>query len=193
MTKAPTRNVTLLLQQAQDGHTDAIGELFSLVYEELHAVAVRRMRNESPGHLLQPTALVNETYMRLFGTHPARLADRKHFFSVAAAAMGRILIDSSRAERASKRGGRPQRVTVKSFMQIAPASADELVRIEEAIAQLAATDQRAAEVLKLSYFGGCNTEQIAEFFNVSQRTVQRDLNVAQAFLERLLRSDGSHA
>ena len=186
------KNVTVLLQEAQTGREGAIGELFSTVYADLHAVAVRRMRHESPGHLLQPTALVNETYLRLFGDHPARLADRKHFFSVAAAAMGRVLIDLSRAERASKRGGRPQRVTVHSFMQIAPASADELVRIDDAIKDLARMDERAAEVLRLAYFGGCSTEQIAEFFEVSLRTVQRDLNVAQAFLQRRLRSDAAN-
>ena len=129
----------------------------------------------------------------LFGNHPARLADRKHFFSVAAAAMGRVLIDLSRAESASKRGGRPKRVTVHSFMQIAPASADELVQIEDAINELARLDERAAEALRLAYFGGCGAEQIAEFFDVSLRTVQRDLGVAQAFLQRRLRSDAPHA
>ena len=136
MPTAKTKNVTLLLEEAQAGREEAIGELFKLVYKDLHAVAVRRMRGSSPDHLLQPTALVNETYMRLFGEHPARLVDRKHFFSVAATAMSRVLIDFSRAELAAKRGGRPQRVTVQSFMQVAPTSADELVRIQEAIDEL---------------------------------------------------------
>lgn len=188
MTAPDNKSVTVLLQEAQAGRKEAVGELFSAVYDELHAIAVRRMRGAPQGHVLQPTALVNETYMRLFGDHPADLADRKHFFSVAATAMSRVLIDLARAEAAAKRGGRPQRVTVRSFMQIASGSPDEFIRIQEAILALGRIDDQAAETVKLAYFAGCDTKQIAELQEVSQRTVQRNLNVARAFLERHVRS-----
>jgi RNA polymerase sigma factor (TIGR02999 family) len=181
--------VTRLLDEIRAGRKEALDELFRAVYSDLHAVAVRRMRNAPEGSLLQPTALVNETYLRLFGEHPAQVNDRKHFFSLAATAMARILVDLSHSERAAKRGGRPQRVTIQSFMQVAPASADELVKINDAIAELANIDERAAEVVRMTYFAGRDTEDIAEFFGVSPRTVQRDLTVARAFLQRHVRAD----
>jgi len=181
--------VTHLLEEIRAGRKEALDELFRAVYSDLHAVAVRRMRSAPEGNLLQPTALVNETYLRLFGEHPAQVNDRKHFFSLAATAMARILVDLSRSERAAKRGGRSQRVTIQSFMQIAPASADELVKINDAIAELAKIDERAAEVVRMTYFAGRDTEDIAEFFGVSPRTVQRDLTVARAFLQRHVRAD----
>lgn len=193
MPPGAAKNVTVLLHEAQAGRKQAVEELFNTVYGELHAVAVNRMRGAAPGHILQPTALVGETYMRLFGDHPVQFTDRKHFFSVAATAMSRILVDLARAERSAKRGGRPQRVTIRSFMQIAPSSQEEHIRIEEAIRELSCIDKRAAEAVRLAYFAGCDSEQIAEFLNVSQRTAQRDLNVARAFLERQLRSHDNQA
>lgn len=192
MPTGASKSVTILLQEAQAGREDAVEELFSAVYGELRAIAARRMSAEAC-HILQPTALVNETYLRLFGEHPVKLTDRKHFFSVAATAMSHVLIDFARAERSAKRGAGAQRVTVKSFMQVAPSSADEAIRIQEAIDDLGRIDVRAAEALRLAYFAGCDTAQIAEFLHVSQRTAQRDLNVARAFLERRLRSHGAHS
>ncbi len=193
MPSGASKNVTVLLHEAQAGREEAIGELFNAVYGELRAVAANRMRGSAPGHILQPTALVNETYMRLFGAHPVQFADRKHFFSVAATAMSRILIDLARAESAAKRGVRPQQITVRSFMQVTSSTAEDHIRIQEAIEGLGRIDKRAAEAVHLAYFAGCDTEQIAGFLHISQRTAQRDLNVAKAFLERQLRANAPEA
>ena len=189
----PTKpRVTVLLDEARDGRKEAIGELFDLVYEELHLIAQRRMRQEQAGHLLQPTALINETYIRLFGDGPATIVGRQRFFAAAAAAMHRVLIDFARAESTLKRGSRPQQVEIQDWMSVSSGTPDQQLDIKHGIDALAELDLRAAEAMQLATYGGRSAEEIADLLQVTRRTVERDLASARLFLKRYLSSNGTH-
>lgn len=193
MRDEPQHEVTRLLEEAQSGRKEAIGELFDLVYHELHAVAERRMRQEKAGNLLQPTALVNETYLRLFGDGPAPITGRQHFFGVAASAMRRILIDMSRAERAEKRGGRPVQVDLEEWMQITDDAPELQMDLQNGLDGLAALDARAAQVMEMVIYGGRSATEVADLLHMNRRTVERDIASARLFLKRYLSTDATHS
>lgn len=193
MTSDPQHQVTQLLAEAYSGRKDAEHELFRLVYRELHDIAVHRMRLENPGNLLQPTALVNETYIRLFGKGPTPLNDRQHFFSVAAVAMREILIDQARAEKAQKRGSRPIKVDLKEWMQVADGSSNLEIDIKNAIAALRALDERSAKTMEWFIFCGFTAPEIADLLQVNRRTVEREIASGRLFLKRYLTENATHS
>ena len=193
MRDEPQHEVTRLLEEAQSGRKEAVGELFDLVYDELHAVAERRMRQEKSGNLLQPTALVNETYLRLFGDEPAPITGRQHFFGVAASAMRRILIDMSRAEKAEKRGGRPVQVDLEDWMQITDDAPELQIDLQNGLDALAALDARAAQVMEMVIYGGRSATEVADLLQMNRRTVERDIASARLFLKRYLSTDATHS
>jgi RNA polymerase sigma factor (TIGR02999 family) len=179
--------VTNLLAAVERGDPRAAGELLPLVYDELRRLAAARMAEEKPGQTLQATALVHEAYVRLVGGTAAPQWDgRGHFFAAAAEAMRRILVDAARRKRALRRGGSGQRFDLREGDLVAVPVDDDLLDLDEALSELAATDPRAAELVKLRVFAGATVEEAAEYLGVSPRTAKRTWTYARAWLGRRL-------
>jgi len=181
--------VTALLQAWTDGDPSALPALVPLVEQELQRLARHYMRGERPGHTLQPTALVNEAYLRLVGVAHVRWQNRAHFLAVAARTMRRILVDMARAKGYQKRGGRAPVVPLDDLEVAAPAPATDLVALHDALDALARVDARKAQVVELRYFGGLTVSETAEVLDVSPETVMRDWTFAKAWLLRELAPD----
>lgn len=177
------RPVTALLLAWRSGDRDALTQLMQLVHTELHGLAQRYMRGERQDHTLQATALVNEAYLRLVDAD-VDWKDRAHFFAVAATTMRRILVDHARALGRHKRAG--VKVSLEESVIVAADRTAELVAIDEALTRFAESDERAAKVVELHYFGGLTYDEIAEALDISPATVHRDLRFAKAWLYREL-------
>jgi RNA polymerase sigma factor (TIGR02999 family) len=152
------------------------------LYSELHRMAARLFDAERAGHTLQPTALINELYLRLDASHPPEWRSRTHFFAVAASTLRRILIDAARAHGAQRRGGGQQQVSLDLAEAGAACSYDNLLIVDEALNQLEKADERAARVTELRFFAGLEESEIAEELGVSEITVKRDWRFARAWL-----------
>lgn len=179
------RDLTLLLQAAGDGDRDAYARLYEAVYVELRKVARASLRREAPGHTLQPTALVNEAYLRL-APDGAAWQNRRHFFGAAAEAMRRILVDHARKRLAHKRGAGAERVTLSGVDLLAGEETADVLRIDEALQELGATQPRLAELVMLRYFAGMSVEETAQALGVSPATAKRDWAYARAWLRERL-------
>jgi RNA polymerase sigma factor (TIGR02999 family) len=155
------------------------------VYDELHRMAVRHLRRERPGHTLQPTAIVNEAYMRLVGRQNVNWQDRAHFFAVAAQSMRRILVEHARHKNAQKRGGGGTRYLLDTIVMTEPRAVD-LIAVDNALVKLAELDAEQARVVEMRFFGGLTEEETAEVLSVSSKTVQRKWLAAKMFLYREL-------
>ena len=176
-------DITALLAAARRGDHESQGRLFDVVYHQLHGMAAAQMRKERPGHTLQPSALVNEAYLRLLGRGDVPWENRAHFFTTAAGTMRRILIDHARAKRAGKRDGALHRVDLDDAPALfADDDADRLIAVDDALQTLAEWDARQATVVSLKFFAGLSTEEIASALNVSERTIKRDWSMARAWL-----------
>jgi RNA polymerase sigma factor (TIGR02999 family) len=179
-------NVTKLLGNAADGDTHSLNLLYEQVYAELRAIAVQKMASERPGHTLQPTALVHEAYLRLGGAERFKFESRAHFFTSAAEAMRRILVDSARRHSQVKRGGDQERVELCETRIAAPVEDEKLLLVNEALDALAREDPMDAEVAKLRYFVGLTHREIADALGVSEITVHRHWAVARVRLFELI-------
>jgi RNA polymerase sigma-70 factor, ECF subfamily len=177
--------VTRLLGELASGTTDAANRLASLVYDELHVIAVAAMRREDDGHTWQPTELVHEAFSRLVGQQRVAWQNRHHFFGIASQAMRRLLVDHARARHQLKRDG-GERVTLTANVGGAVPDNLDILELNDALDRLAELDARQAKVVELRYFGGLSVEETAETLDVSVATVKRDWNVARAFLRRAL-------
>ncbi|HET9424365.1 MAG TPA: sigma-70 family RNA polymerase sigma factor [Gemmatimonadaceae bacterium] len=180
-------DVTQMLRAWREGDQAAAERLLPIVYAELHRRAAAAMRREDDGHTLQPTALVNEAYMRLVGQRHAQWQNRSQFYGVAAQLMRRILIDHAREHLAAKRGGGARQVTLSGVD--APADGDEAVDIlalHDALDRLAVLDERQAKIVELRYFAGLGVEEAAETLEISPATVKREWATARAWLRREL-------
>src|SRR5438093_6218523 len=175
-------NATVLLTAVERGEPKAANELLELVYQELRQLATRKMAQESPGQTLQPTALVHEAWLRLVGSENPNFENRAHFFSAAAEAMRRILIDRARRRRTRRHGGGYERVDLKECDLVAPQADDELLAVHEALDKLAKEYPFQAEVVKLRYFGGRTNEEVAQILDISRTAVKTDWAVARAWL-----------
>ena len=180
-----TGEVTRLLKAMHDGDSAAAEHLLPLVYAELHRIASAYMRRERDGHTLQPTALINEAYLRLVG-EDIEWTNRAHFIGLSAHVMRRVLVDYARQHNAERRAGGLKRVEMNDNLAISPERLDEVIFLDEAMAKLAANNARQARVVELRYFGGLSVEQIAEILNVAPRSVKRDWALARIFLFREL-------
>ena len=178
--------LTLLLNNAAGGDTVSLNQLYEQVYAELRAIAVQKMAYERPGHTLQPTALVNEAYLRLGGAEHFKFENRAHFFAAAAEAMRRILVDSARRHGQLKRGGDQERVELHETRIAAPDENDKLLLVHEALDDLAREDPIKAEVVKLRYFVGLKHQEIADALGISEVTVRRHWAVARVRLFELI-------
>ncbi len=181
-------DVTRILECIEHGNPKAADELLPLLYGELRKLAASRMANEAPNQTLQPTALVHEAWLRLVGNDNPQFANRAHFFSAAAEAMRRILIDKARRKRALRHGGEQQRVEMEGLEVAAPSNDDELLAISEALDKLAATHSIQAEVVKLRYFVGMTNVEAAQALGLSERTVKNYWSHARAWLYRELQN-----
>jgi RNA polymerase sigma-70 factor, ECF subfamily len=177
--------VTQLLKAMQAGDSAAAANLLPLVYSELHRLARAAMRRERPDHTLQPTALINEAYLRLAGQE-VEWNNRAHFIGVAAHVMRQVLVDYARAHSAEKRAGGLHRVEMDDDLAISPERIDEVVAVDEALTRLAAQNPRQARVVELRYFGGLSVEQIAQLLEIAPRSVKRDWSLARIALAREL-------
>jgi RNA polymerase sigma factor (TIGR02999 family) len=179
--------VTRILSAIEQGDPCAAEQLLPLVYDELRRLAAQRLAGEGPGHTLQPTALVHEAYLKLVGPDPRQPWNgRVHFFAAAAEAMRRILIDHARRKHRARRGGGMKRIELDDLDDIelggGGGDADELLALDEALAQLAAADPRRAELVRLRYFAGLTLEQAAELLGISRATADRHWAFARAWL-----------
>jgi len=174
--------VTRLLRAWSDGDEAALARLAPLVEAELHRLAGSYLRRERPGHTLQTTALVNEAYLRLIDDSAVEWQNRAHFYGIAAQLMRRILVDHARRRRKLKRGGDPLRVSLAEAENAAPEKSADIIALDEALSSLAKLDPQKSQIVELKFFGGLQEEAIAEALTISLRTVQREWNLARAWL-----------
>ena len=180
-------DVTGLLLAWGQGDEAALERLVPLVHAELHRIAKRCMRGERAAHSLQPTALVNEAYLRLVDVQRVRWQDRAYFLSMAARLMRRVLVDHARARRYLKRGGGAVKVTLVDDLVVPSEPGRDLEALDDALAALAKVDERKSRVIELRFFGGASVEETAAVLKVSVDTVMRDWKLAKAWLLRELR------
>ena len=186
MTPSPQK-VTHLLVAWGNGDQAAREELMSLVYEELHRLAHRYMKEERPGHTLQTSALVNEAFVKLVDQKTVRWQNRAHFYAIAAQLMRRILVDHARHHQAAKRGGpNQQRLSITSAGQRGGKPDLDLLALHEALEELKTFDPQQERIVELRYFGGLSIEETAEVMNIGHATVERDWKMARAWLRRKL-------
>jgi RNA polymerase sigma-70 factor, ECF subfamily len=183
------QDVAIQLDRAAKGDETTQSHVFELIHAELHRLARAAMSMERPDHTLQPTALVNEAYIRLVGNTTVSWESRAHFFGAAARAMRQILINHAQARVAEKRGGTAQRVELDESMAAQNQNAEELLAVDTALEQLAVVDQRSARIVELRYFVGLTFDEVAALLGVSVKTAKRDWEFARVWLERRLRAD----
>ena len=180
-------SITELLVQWSQGSQAALEELAPHVNRELHGLAAAYLNRRRPNQTLQPTALVNEAWLRLIGQkRPIPWENRAHFFGIAARLMRIILVDQLRSRRAAKRGGAARAVTLEEATMLLPSRALDVIEISEALDELAKVDERKAKVIELRYFGGMEREEIATALGMTIFTVKRDLRLAEAWLRQFL-------
>lgn len=183
----PPEGVTELLKDWADGNPSALERLMPLVYSELRRQARNYLRRERADHTLQPTALVNEAYLRLVDQKNARWQNRSQFFGVAAQLMRRILVDHARLHQAQKRGGSgQQRLSLTNVEQVGAGPDLDLLALHEALNELAAVDPQQARIVELKFFGGLSIEESAEVLGIGHATVERDWKMARAWLRSKL-------
>ncbi len=181
-----THEITQLLQDWSKGDQAAFDQLVPLVQSELHRLAKRYMAGERQGNILQPTALVNEAYLRLIDWKNVQWQNRAHFFGVSAQLMRRILVDVARSQNYAKHGGGAQHVSLAEAGAISHEKEIDLLALDEALGRLAALDPRQSQVVEMRYFGGMELGEIAEVLGVSLGTVKRDWSIARLWLKREL-------
>jgi RNA polymerase sigma-70 factor, ECF subfamily len=184
-----SRDVTGLLHAWADGDDRAMDQLAPLVEAELRRLARGLMRRERHGHTLQPTALVNEAFVRLMDARHVRCTDRAHFVGLASRLMRRVLVDHARARAYHKRGGDAERVALTEDVAIAPDDHSvNVIAVDRALEALAAVDPRQARVVELRFFGGLSVDETADVLHMSADTIKRDWRLAKAWLARELGS-----
>lgn len=175
-------DVTRILGRVQEGDPGAADELLPLVYDELRKLAAHRMAQQTPGQTLQATALVHEAWLRLIGDDPVQWNSRGHFFSAAAEAMRRILVERARKKAARKHGAGLQRVDLDQVDIALDTDDDLLLLLNDALEEFREKDPTAAELIKLRFFAGLPNHQAAELLGLSERTAKRSWAYARAWL-----------
>ena len=182
-------DVTQILNEIEDGDGQAADKLLPLVYDELRKLAAAKMAQENPGQTLQATALVHEAYIRLVDVEKVQHWDsRGHFFSAAAEAMRRILVENARKKATEKRGGSLQKIDIDDFDISDDTSPEQLFAVDDAVTQLTAFDPTAGGIVKLRYFAGLSVEQAGAALGISTKTAYRHWNFARAWLHSELMS-----
>jgi RNA polymerase sigma-70 factor, ECF subfamily len=184
-------DITQLLRDWSNGDRDAPAELMPLVYRELRRLADSYMSHERDGHTLQPTALVNEAFLRLIDQTRVNWQNRAHFFGIAAQLMRRILLDYARAHKTEKRGGVVKRLSLDEVAILPAQRAADLIALDEALQELARFDERKSQIVELRFFGGLGVDETAEVLGIHRATVLRDWAVAKAWLHRELSKESA--
>ncbi len=179
---SPQNEVTQLLLAWSDGDEAALAQLVPRVEAELHRLAQIYLSRERPGHSLQTTALVNEAFLQLIDSKSIQFQNRAHFFGVTANLMRRILVDHARRRQQLKRGGDALQVSLAEAENVGRMRSAGVIALDDALATLAGFDPRKSQIVELKFFGGLSEEEIAEVMKISLRTVQRDWNLARAWL-----------
>lgn len=179
-------DVTDILGQIGAGDESAPDQLLEIVYDDLRRLAGAYFKNERPGHTLQPTALVHEAYMRLVNWDNVTWQNRAHFFAVAAQVMRHILIDHARGKGAQRRYG-GERVLIAEADRLAESTEIDVLRLEEALQELAKADARQARIVEMRFFGGLSNHETGHVLGISERTVKREWAFAKAWLRRELK------
>lgn len=182
MSTTQSIDITRILHDIERGEEQASEQLLPLVYKELRQQAARQMAKEKSNHTLQPTALVHEAYLRLVGGEEQQWENRRHFFSAAAEAMRRILVENARRKQRIRHGGEWQRVELNGLDVAVTANDDQLMIVNEALAKLEEEDPESAELIKLRFFVGLPNVQAAKILNMSERTAKRNWAYARAWL-----------
>src|ERR1044072_9455668 len=191
MDSSSPNSVTQLLVAWSDGDQSARDQLISVVYEELHQLAHRYMKRESPGHTLQTSALVNEAFVRLVDQKNVRWQNRAHFFGIAAQMMRRIQVDYARSRNYARRGGGAAQISLDEALIVSDERSAEVVNVHEALERLAELDARKSQIVELRFFGGLSIDETAVVLSVSPGTVMRDWTLAKAWLRREMTSNGT--
>jgi RNA polymerase sigma-70 factor, ECF subfamily len=179
--------VTILLQKWRGGDDAALAEIAQIVDRELHRLAVSYLRRERTGHTLQPTALVNEAYLRLVGQDAQPdFESRSHFVAIAANHMRQILVDHARRHRAAKRGAGVTLMALDDAHAVSEPLSVDLLALDEALSKLADIDARKARAMELKFFGGLQMAEIAAVLNISVKTVEKDIRLGAAWLRSAL-------
>ncbi|MEM6793018.1 MAG: sigma-70 family RNA polymerase sigma factor [Acidobacteriota bacterium] len=185
----PNSDVSLLLNRWSRGEAEALPELMPLIMEDLRGIARRHMTVEDPGHTLDPTALVNELYLKLAGRRTVSWQNRAQFFAFVAGSMRRLLVDHARGRKTHKRGGEVVRISLDPSMRVPEPDRDpDLLALDQALTDLAALDERQARIVELRYFTGLTVEEVAEVEKISPTTVKREWRTARLWLMREIRS-----
>jgi RNA polymerase sigma factor (TIGR02999 family) len=177
-------DVTRILNAIEQGNAQAADELLPLIYEELRVLAAQKLSHEQPGQTLQATALVHEAYIRLVGEDDCNWDNRGHFFTAAAEAMRRILVDIARRKKSQRRGGDRKRLDLDNLRIASNNPPDNLIELDEALTRLTNHDPEVADLVKLHYFGGLTLEQAAKTKGISRRTAGRYWKYARLWLYR---------
>lgn len=184
--------ITKLLLAWSEGDQEALDRLVPLVQAELQRLSRRYLAKERCGHILQSTALINEVYLRLIGWQNVHWENRAHFFGVAAQLMRHILINYAIEQKAKKRGGRLEYVTLEEAANLFPRRNSDLIDLNIALGRLATLHSRQSRVVEFHFFGGLTLKEIAEVLGVSLGTVKRDLTLAKLWLLRELRGEADY-
>ena len=179
-------DVTALLRQVSVGNRQAMDTIIPLVYRELRSIAHHHLRREDPGHTLNTTALVHETYLRLVDLRRIEWQHRTHFFAMASRMMRRILVNYARRRKRVKRGGGRARLTLSELDLPIDENLDALLALDEALRRLEAANERRCRVVECRFFAGLSIEETAEALGVSPGTVKRDWRLARLWLNRQL-------
>jgi RNA polymerase sigma factor (TIGR02999 family) len=179
-------DVARLLRDWGGGDRSALDQLIPEVHSELHRLARAYLARERPGHTLQPTALVNEAYLKLAGERRMQCRDRAHFIAVAARLMRFILVDYCRGKQFQKRGGGAVRVTFDENLEVGGDRSADLLALDQALERLEAQDARKSRIAELRYFGGLSVQEVAEALTISVATVMREWRLTKAWLQREL-------
>jgi len=182
-------DVTRILNAIEAGEERAVDQLILTVYQELRYLATKKLHEEAAGQTLQPTALVHEAYLRLLGDQDQTWKSRTHFFSAAAEAMRRILVDNARRKRSLKRGEKHQRVNLEDVDLAIKGPSKDIVALDEALSKLAALDKTKADLIKLRYFAGFTIEQAAKALDISLTTAKRHWRYTKAWLYNQITND----
>jgi RNA polymerase sigma-70 factor, ECF subfamily len=178
--------VTELLREWNAGRAEARDQLMDVVYRPLRAIAERHLDRERSGHTLQPTALVNELYLRLIDQRRVHWRDRAHFFAVAAQVMRYILVDHARRKKSEKRGGAVVMVTLDAALDVCATADLDVVALDEALENLGAIFPQQARIVELRFYGGLTLDETAEALGISTATVSREWTMARAWLRGAL-------
>ncbi len=171
------------------GNREAVDDLIPLVYDELHKVAAQYLRRQRPDHTLQPTALVNEAYLKLIDISDVNWQDRAHFFAFASQTMRHILVDHARGQVREKRGGGVQKLSLDEAISFAKEQEVDLLALDDALQQLAAIDEAQGKIVELRFFGGLTVEETAVVLHISPATVKREWRIAKAWLYKTMSNE----